>query len=125
MKFCPSCRNMLYPIDESVIDGTTTAVFSCRKPGCDYKEKIDENNPIVYEHNLREDKATQLVANEYLKYDPVLEHLTNIVCPNKECPSKSGATPDVVAVKINEKKLIWLYQCVNCETTWEQSSRAV
>jgi len=122
MKFCPACRNMLYPIDESVVDGTKTAVFSCNK--CEYKEKVDDANPIVYEHILREDKAA-VAANPYLKFDPTLEHFENIVCPTTDCPSKSGAKPDVVAVKTNEKKLIWLYQCANCNTSWEQSSRAI
>ena len=123
MKFCPSCRNMLYPIDESVIDGTRTAVFSCNK--CEYKEKVDDANPLVYEHVLREDKVSQLSSNPYLKYDPALEHFSNIVCPNKECPSKSGAKSDVFTVKLDDKKLVWLYGCVNCDTKWEQSSRAV
>ena len=123
MKFCPACRNMLYPIDESVVDGTKTAVFSCNK--CEYKEKVDDANPIVYEHILREDKVSNLASNEYIEYDQTLEHLDNIVCPKVDCPSKSGAKPDVVAIKINEKKLIWVYKCVNCKTAWEQSSRAV
>jgi len=123
MKFCPACRNMLYPIDESVVDGTKTAVFSCNK--CEYKEKVDDANPIVYEHILREDKVSNLASNEYIEYDQTLEHLENVVCPKADCPSKSGAKPDVVAIKINEKKLIWVYKCVNCKTAWEQSSRAV
>ena len=123
MKFCPACRNMLYPIDESVVDGTKTAVFSCNK--CEYKEKVDDKNPLVYEHILREDRASTLSTNPYLKHDPTLEHFHNIVCPNTECSSKSGAKPDVFAVKLDEKKLVWLYGCVNCDTKWEQSSRAV
>ena len=122
MKFCPACRNMLYPIDESVIDGTKTAVFSCNK--CEYKEKVDDANPIVYEHILREDK-TNVTTNPYLKFDPTLEHFDTIVCPNVECASKAGTKHDVAAIKINEKKLIWKYICTICDTEWEQSSRAV
>jgi DNA-directed RNA polymerase subunit M/transcription elongation factor TFIIS len=112
---------MLYPIDEEVINGVKTAVQSCRK--CEYKEAIQRDNPIVYEHSLREDKSARLVMNPYLKYDPTLDHLTNIVCPNTGCPSRTGsATPDVVAVELNEKRLIWMYQCVNCDTTWKQNA---
>ena len=123
MKFCPACRNMLYGIDEATIDGTKTAVLSCRK--CEYTEPLDTNNPVVYEHVLREDKTTRLAINPYLKNDPTLEHLSNIVCPNATCPSRSGnAKPDVVPVKLNDKNLVWMYQCVNCDTTWKQNSRA-
>jgi DNA-directed RNA polymerase subunit M/transcription elongation factor TFIIS len=123
MKFCPACRNMLYGIDEEVVDGEKTAVLTCRK--CEYKEPITRENPLVYEHVLREDKTTKLVMNPYLKNDPTLDHLSNIVCPNTECPTKtSGAQPDVVPVKINEKQLVWMYQCVNCDFIWKQSSGA-
>lgn len=123
MKFCPLCRNMLYTIDEETIDSIKTAVHKCRK--CEYLEKVTRENPIVYEHSLNEDKSTRLVMNPYIKNDPTLDHLSNVVCPNKQCPSRIGnAKPDVVAVEINDKQLIWMYQCVNCETTWKQSSSA-
>lgn len=123
MKFCPVCRNMLYGIDEETIDGTKTAILNCRK--CEYKEPISRENPIVYEHSLKEDKSVRLVMNPYLKNDPTLDHLSNIVCPNQECPSRVGnAKSDVVAVEINEKHLVWMYQCVNCNTTWKQSAAA-
>lgn len=123
MKFCPVCRNMLYGIDEDVVDGKKSAVLTCRK--CEYREPLSESSPIVYEHVLRDDKTTRLAMNPYLKNDPTLDHLSNIVCHNAECPSRIGsAKPDVVPVKINEKFLIWMYQCVNCDTTWKQNSRA-
>jgi hypothetical protein len=112
---------MLYPIDEETIKGVKTAVQSCRK--CEYKEVISRENPIVYEHLLKEDKSARLVMNPYLKNDPTLDHLTNIVCPNKDCPSRTGAaTPDVVPVELNEKYAIWMYQCANCNTTWKQNA---
>ena len=121
MKFCPACRNMLYGIEEDTVDGVKTAVRSCRK--CEYKEPISRDNPIIYEHSLKEDKSVRLVMNPYMKNDPTLDHFSNIVCPNKECPSRTGAAkPDVVAVEINEKHLIWMYQCVNCDTTWKQTA---
>ena len=121
MKFCPACRNMLYGIDEETVDGKKTAVLTCRK--CEYKEPITDKNPVVYEHILREDKTAKLINNPYLKNDPTLDHLSNITCPNSSCPSKSGAPHDVVPIKINEKNLIWLYQCANCNETWRQASR--
>ena len=61
MKFCPACRNMLFGIDEDVVDGTKTAVLTCRK--CEFKESITNQNSMVYEHVLREDKTARLVLN--------------------------------------------------------------
>lgn len=121
MKFCPACRNMLFGIDEETVDGNKTAVLSCRK--CSYKEAVSAQNPLVYEHVLREDKTSRLALNPYLKNDPTLNHLTNIECPRDSCPSRGkGVKSDVVAVKINEKNLVWMYQCVHCDASWKQSS---
>lgn len=123
MKFCPNCQNMLYGIEEDVIDGEKTAVLSCRK--CDYKQPLTAENPVVYEHILKQDTSDALILNPYLKYDPTLEHLSNILCPNSLCPTKSAdIKPDVVAVELNEKKLVWMYQCANCDYAWKQNGRA-
>lgn len=123
MEFCPVCRNMLYSIDEEVINDVKTAVLGCRK--CEYKKPVNRDNPIIYEHLLREDKSIRLVTNPYLKNDPTLDHLSNIICPNSNCSSRNGAAnPDVVPVEINDKELVWMYQCVNCDTTWKQNARS-
>jgi DNA-directed RNA polymerase subunit M/transcription elongation factor TFIIS len=115
---------MLYSIDEDVSDaGEKFAVLSCRK--CEYKEPITRENPVVYEHLLREDKSDRLSLNPYLKFDPTLPRFTEIVCPEKECPSKHGEKSDVVGVKLDSKELVWMYQCANCDTTWKQNARAV
>jgi DNA-directed RNA polymerase subunit M/transcription elongation factor TFIIS len=123
MKFCPNCRNMLYGIEEDVVDGDKTAVLACRK--CEYKEALTRENPVVYEHILKQDTSDTLILNPYLKYDPTLEHLTNIICPNTLCPTKTtDVKPDIVAVELNEKKLVWMYQCANCDYAWKQNGRA-
>jgi DNA-directed RNA polymerase subunit M/transcription elongation factor TFIIS len=117
MKFCPVCHNMLYSIDDD--PDTKTAVMSCRK--CEYKEPVSRENPIVYEHNLRE-QATNAATNPYLKYDPTLPRF-EIACPNKECSSRQGKS-EVVGVKIDRVNLIWMYQCTTCEFTWKQNGAA-
>jgi len=113
---------MLYGIDEKEIDGKKMAVLSCIK--CDYVEPIGKDSPVVYEHILKKGTSTSMSMNPYLKHDPTLIHLDTMKCRNDDCPSRSGKPWDIVAVKIDEKKLIWMYQCVNCGDTWEQSSRA-
>jgi len=123
MKFCPTCRNMLYSIDEDTDGDKKFAVLNCRK--CDYKESVTRENPVVYEHILREDKSAKLAVNPYLKHDPTLPRFTEIVCPNAECSSKRGSKPDVVGVKVDSVHVVWMYQCANCDTTWKQGARAM
>jgi hypothetical protein len=75
---------------------------------------------------MREDISDKLTVNPYLEYDATLNHLSNIVCPNAECPSrKTSVKSDVVAVKLDKDKLLWLYKCVHCKESWKQTSRAV
>jgi DNA-directed RNA polymerase subunit M/transcription elongation factor TFIIS len=109
---------MLYGIEEDA----DSAYLSCRK--CDYKQEISKENPVVYDHVLREDKTTRHIMNPYLKFDPTLAHLDNIICPNTDCTSRKSGKSDIVPVKINEKNLVWMYQCVVCGNTWKQKSRA-
>lgn len=123
MKFCPACDMALYSTEEESVDGIKNAYLSCRK--CDYKEPVTRDNPMIYEHVLREDKSVRLVMNTNMKNDPTLDHLDNIVCPNTACPSNAGlAKPDIVPVELNEKHLIWCYQCTNCDKTWTQTAGA-
>lgn len=127
MKLCMKCRNMMYGIEEEVIDGTKTAVLVCRKSDCGYKEAVDIENSVVYEHVLRKEVVASLAMNPYLKHDPTLEHLKNVVCPNAECPTKTNKSLvwDVVPVEIDSLNLVWMYQCAHCSKTWTQSSRYV
>lgn len=123
MKFCPTCRNMLYAFNEDVIGDKKVAVHMCRS--CSYKEAVTRENPVVYERNLRQENTTALAMNPYLKHDPTLEHLTNIICPNEECETNTeGEDRDVVPVEIDSKNLVWMYQCAVCNTTWTQSAGA-
>jgi len=109
---------MLFGIEETK---EKKAVLSCRK--CTYTEEINPVNPVIYEHILKEDKTSRLALNPYLKNDPTLNHLTNIQCPNPACVSHgSKVENDVVAVKINDRNLIWMYQCVHCDASWKQAS---
>jgi hypothetical protein len=73
---------------------------------------------------LKEDTSSKLVSNPYLKYDPTLPRFSEILCPSKSCPSKSGSKSDVVGVKIDKQNVTWVYQCALCDTTWKQNCQA-
>jgi DNA-directed RNA polymerase subunit M/transcription elongation factor TFIIS len=113
---------MLDDFAERTIDGTNTAVRECSQ--CKYFKPIDKNNPLVYEHILREDKTASLSLNPNLKHDPTLPHFDFIACSNVTCPTKSGADWNVVGKRLDDKKLVWFYQCCNCDTMWTQSANA-
>ena len=120
MKFCSQCRNMLYDIVErESADGGRKAFLKCRS--CPYEEEVGKDNPVVYEHNLQQDTSVQYSINPYLKYDPTLPRFTNMVCPNTKCATRKGES-NIVGVKLDPVKILWLYQCAECNETWKQGA---
>lgn len=113
MKFCPDCENALTDIRDDAESGGVG--FRCRK--CTYTETINHSNPLVYEHNLREDMSARIVANPYLSKDPTLPRYV-MKCTKEGCPSE-----EVVGVKVDTKNIVWMYQCTTCNTSWKQASR--
>jgi DNA-directed RNA polymerase subunit M/transcription elongation factor TFIIS len=116
MKFCQQCNNFLYNIEER----DKKAFLKCRS--CPYEEEITKQNPVVYEHDLQQDTATQYSINPYLKHDPTLPTFTNLVCPNDACPTH-GKASNIKGIKLDPVNVMWLYQCVACDTTWKQLAR--
>jgi DNA-directed RNA polymerase subunit M/transcription elongation factor TFIIS len=120
MKFCSQCNNFLYSIEERVAEGSKKAFLKCRS--CPYEEEIAKANPVVYEHDLRQDTSVQHSINPYLKYDPTLPRFTNMVCPNKSCTTQ-GKESNIVGIKLDPVNVSWFYQCAACSATWKQFAR--
>ncbi len=116
MKFCPQCNNFLYEI----VQQEKKAFRKCRS--CPYEEEITKQNPVVYEHDLQQDKATQYSINPYLKYDPTLPRFKNLVCPNESCSTR-GKESDIVGLKLDESNVMWMYMCRVCDVQWKQLAR--
>ena len=116
MKFCRQCNNMLYSIEER----ENKAYLKCRS--CPYEEEVTQENPVVYEHDLQQDTSVQYSINPYLKYDPTLPRFTTMVCPNETCTTRGGPS-NIVGIKLDPIKVLWLYQCAACGTTWKQLAR--
>lgn len=116
MKFCTDCNNMLYSVEER----DKKAYLKCLV--CPYEEEITKKNPIVYEHDLRQDTSVQYSVNPYIKFDPTLPTFTNMVCPNDGCPTR-GKQSNVKGIKLDSTNVIWMYQCVECDKTWKQMAR--
>lgn len=116
MKFCKKCNNFLYNTEER----DEKAFLKCRS--CPYEEEITKENPIVYEHDLRQDTSVQYSINPYLKHDPTLPTFTNMVCPNDGCPTRNKESK-IKGIKLDSTNVAWLYQCAVCDKTWKQFAR--
>lgn len=113
-KFCKKCNNFLYHIEER----DHKAYLKCRS--CPYEDEITK--AVVYEHDLHQDRSIQYSINQFTKYEPTLPRFTNMVCPNKVCPTQNKES-DIVGIKLDSTNVLWMYQCAACETTWKQLAR--
>lgn len=109
---------MLYQI----VERDKRAFLKCRS--CPYEEEIGKENPVVYEHNLQQDTSTQYALNPYMKYDRTLPRF-NIQCPQENCPSRRKPASEIVGMKLDPVKVLWMYQCVDCDHTWKQTAGGV
>ncbi len=120
MKFCSQCNNFLYSIEERTDGNAKKAFLKCRS--CPYEEEIGKENPLVYEHDLRQDTSVQYSINPYLKYDPTLPRFANMICPNASCSTRGGES-NIVGIKLDPINVAWFYQCAVCSATWKQFAR--
>jgi DNA-directed RNA polymerase subunit M/transcription elongation factor TFIIS len=116
MKFCQQCNNFLYNIEER----DKKAYRKCRS--CPYEEEITKQDPVVYEHDLQQDTATQYSINEFIVHAPDLPTFRNLVCPNDACPTR-GKESNIKGIKLDAENVMWYYKCVACKTAWKQLAR--
>lgn len=114
--FCKKCNNFLYNNEER--DGK--AFRKCRS--CPYEEEITKENPVVYEHDLRQDTTVQHSINEHVIHDPTIPTFTNMVCKNDECATR-GRESNIKGIKLDSDNVSWFYKCVVCKTAWSQFAR--
>lgn len=85
----------------------------------------DEKKGLVMEVVVQEkaSDAYKMFVNEFTKKDPRLPHVSNLQCPNANCPSRKGdAESDVIYIKYDTANLKFLYICNVCDTQWKSRS---
>lgn len=114
MHFCVNCENMYY-IKLSG-DENTELVYYCRNCGNE-NTKIGMDDIFVSRTNLKPvDNNYVNIINKYTKHDPTLPRVTNVTCPNSECPKTSK---EIIIMRYDDKNLKYVYLCPECDTTWK------
>jgi hypothetical protein len=140
MKFCPTCRYyMVLEVkrkekDVEDDDAEETATLAGGKPACSDKlyrtcrvcgyQEEEETGGVILEIDLQEktSEGYKVLLNEFTKFDPTLPHVSNIVCRNDECRSRTGgAKPDVIYIKYDAVNMKYLYICTVCDAQWRSA----
>ena len=95
--------------------------YYCRNCGNENTD-IGKQEIFVSSTNLKPvDNNYVNIINQYTKFDPTLPRVTNVDCPNSECPGKKeeSGDKDVIMMRYDDKKLKYVYLCPTCDTTWK------
>ena len=122
MHFCSKCENMYYL--RLAGDSGDQLVYYCRNCGNE-ESSITGDNVCVSKTTLRRSEQQYThVLNEYTKLDPTLPRVTNIPCPNADCPSnKSGAKREVIYIRYDDVNVKYVYLCASCDRVWKTSDQ--
>jgi DNA-directed RNA polymerase subunit M/transcription elongation factor TFIIS len=117
MKFCQHCENMMYVSVEK-----ENLVYYCKH--CNNKETqdvaLDESVVIIDDNKIDDATRYSHYINKFLKYDPTLPRVNNIVCVNKSCSKKEDEQNEVIYLKYDHANMQYLYYCCHCDHFWKQ-----
>ena len=116
MRFCKNCNNMYYLTISSEKDAVQTLLYTCRNCG---DETRDSTLLGCVSETFVSKKNADIgyIMNEYTKYDQTLPHISNVKCPNSECPSNKDPEHnkrDVVYIRYDDTNMKYVYLCVVC-----------
>ncbi len=121
MHFCSECDNMYYIKINN--DTTQNLIYYCRK--CGNEDTIGDKltNLCVSKTHIKnkQKKPYTKIINEYIKLDPTLPRINNMVCPNTNCKSNLEENPtkkDIIYMRYDDIAMKFVYMCTVCDNVW-------
>ena len=118
MHFCNVCQNMYYirinPEDEN------TLVYYCRKCGNEDTSLTVDTVCVLKTQIKQNEQSFSHIINKYTKLDPTLPRVSNILCPNTDCPTnKDDKNREIIYIRYDDKNMKYVYLCSTCDTVWK------
>ena len=135
MHFCDNCSNMYYIRLSG--ENKEKLTYYCRNCGNENTNLSAKTSLCVSKSDIRvSNNSYKNFINEYTKLDPTLPRITNIDCPNSDCPSnkkvnteelEEGQTAltltqkekEIVYIRYNDNDMKYVYLCCNCDRVWK------
>ena len=123
MKFCIKCDNMYYiGINES---NPNELCHYCRNCGYVDNTNISDDSCILKTDIKTNEQKYSHIINKYTKLDPTIPRISNIQCPNVECPTNKDDKhkAEILYIRYDEDNLKYIYMCSMCDTTWKTNEK--
>jgi DNA-directed RNA polymerase subunit M/transcription elongation factor TFIIS len=95
-------------------------IYYCRN--CGNKDSIlsVENVTISKVQLKKSEQEFSHIINKYTKLDPTLPRITNILCPNSDCPTNTKDEPrEIIYIRYDDQNMKYVYLCSTCDTVWK------
>lgn len=113
MEFCTVCDNLLY----LRTDEDNKLIRYCKN--CNFEKQEAQHGLRISKTQYSEDEMLyKYHQNPYLRYDPTLPRVNNIVCPNPSCQKSQ-----VLYIKYHPEKMLYLYCCDFCGHFWKADDK--
>ena len=65
------------------------------------------------------------IINKYTKLDPTLPRVSNILCPDPDCPTNTKNEPrEIIYIRYDDTNMKYIYLCSTCDTVWNTNDKS-
>lgn len=126
MYFCSNCDNMYYlKLNDK---DQNKLLYYCRQCGNEDDNLVNNEICVLKTKITDSEQVYHHIINEYTKEDPTIPRITNIKCPNTECPSNltnedenkdNKVEREVLYIRYDDLNMKYVYLCAICDKVWE------
>lgn len=114
MKFCEFCSNMLYVTTNE----HKQLLYYCKSCGNKHAETKTGSTCVIDDNKINDFTKYSQYINKYLKHDPCLPRVNNIVCPSEACSRPPEQDNEVIYIKYDPVNMKYIYSCCHCNHFW-------
>jgi aspartate carbamoyltransferase regulatory subunit len=74
---------------------------------------------------IKSEQEFSHIINKYTKLDPALPRVTNVLCPNDNCPTNNkDEEREIIYIRYDNLNMKYVYLCATCDTVWKTEEQS-
>jgi hypothetical protein len=106
-------------------DDPNSLVYYCRQCGNEDKIIAVDNVCVSRVQLKKSEQSFNHIINKYTKLDPTLPRISNILCPNPDCPTNTNDVPrEIIYIRYDDVNMKYINLCSTCDTVWNTNDKS-